>query len=278
MRGGPLPVDAACMTKTLAALSLISLVLVGSQLAPTASAGPVSKLPEPTRKGGHPVRPYTPITGSIVRTDKTWICNGPVDLDSVRVTMTPAIVGDPPQRGRHPPASRAAPAGSAASRSRSPPPTAIKVAAGRPRPDHRRRLDPLPREGARACTRTACRCMGGDPDHLPQPARRLRPPRRPADQLEPLHQRRPAGRRPAHRRRLRPAAPSAATPRTRSASSDSVRSGVTDSTRLPREVPEADARDRPGRRLARRPRQHRRRLLALQVVTLVTWQASAQSI
>ena len=31
-----------------------------------------------------------PLRGSITSTDHTWVCNGPVDLDSVTVTMTPA--------------------------------------------------------------------------------------------------------------------------------------------------------------------------------------------
>jgi hypothetical protein len=30
---------------------------------------------------------------SVTRVDKTWVCNGPVDLDTVTVTMTPASVG-----------------------------------------------------------------------------------------------------------------------------------------------------------------------------------------
>jgi hypothetical protein len=36
----------------------------------------------------------TPATGSIFQTDKTWICDGPVNLDSVTVTMTTAALGD----------------------------------------------------------------------------------------------------------------------------------------------------------------------------------------
>jgi hypothetical protein len=35
------------------------------------------------RSGGHGV-----LTGSIKQTDQTWVCRGPVDLDSVSVTMT----------------------------------------------------------------------------------------------------------------------------------------------------------------------------------------------
>jgi hypothetical protein len=31
--------------------------------------------------------------GSIVQTDKMWVCAGPVNLDSVTVTMTPAAIG-----------------------------------------------------------------------------------------------------------------------------------------------------------------------------------------
>ena len=32
-----------------------------------------------------------PLTGSIVQTNQTWVCRGPVNLDSVSVTMTPAF-------------------------------------------------------------------------------------------------------------------------------------------------------------------------------------------
>ena len=35
-----------------------------------------------------------PLQGSITSTDKTWVCKGPVDLDSVTVTMSPAGTGD----------------------------------------------------------------------------------------------------------------------------------------------------------------------------------------
>ena len=34
------------------------------------------------------------LTGSIVQTDQIWVCNGPVDLDSVTITMTPAAIGN----------------------------------------------------------------------------------------------------------------------------------------------------------------------------------------
>lgn len=34
-----------------------------------------------------------PIRGSVTSTDRTWVCKGPVDLDSVTVTMTPAAPG-----------------------------------------------------------------------------------------------------------------------------------------------------------------------------------------
>src|SRR3954447_4926650 len=36
----------------------------------------------------------TVLTGSIVQTDQLWVCRGPVDLDSVTITMTPASIGN----------------------------------------------------------------------------------------------------------------------------------------------------------------------------------------
>jgi hypothetical protein len=84
------------MTKTLAgALSLISLALAATQLAPSAAAaGPSSKVPEPTRKAARPARTPGPITGSIVLTDRTWVCKGPVNLKSVTVTINREATGD----------------------------------------------------------------------------------------------------------------------------------------------------------------------------------------
>ncbi|HEY7018675.1 MAG TPA: hypothetical protein VH297_09450 [Gaiellaceae bacterium] len=38
-----------------------------------------------------PRDPHGPLTGSIAQTNETWVCSGPVDLDSVTVTMTSAI-------------------------------------------------------------------------------------------------------------------------------------------------------------------------------------------
>ena len=40
----------------------------------------------PVDRGGHGV-----LTGSIAQTDQTWTCRGPVDLESVSVTMTSAL-------------------------------------------------------------------------------------------------------------------------------------------------------------------------------------------
>ena len=60
------------------------------------------------RGGGHGV-----LTGSIKQTDQTWVCRGPVDLDSVSVTMTSAFAS---RRAATPSiSSPAAPAGSAGS-------------------------------------------------------------------------------------------------------------------------------------------------------------------
>jgi hypothetical protein len=49
----------------------------------------------PPAKPGKPPKPPKPdpnklLTGSIAQTDQTWVCRGPVDLDSVSVTMTSA--------------------------------------------------------------------------------------------------------------------------------------------------------------------------------------------
>src|SRR4051794_4113446 len=92
MRGCPFRPDASCMTKTLISLSLVTLAIAATQLAPSAAASPATN-PSPTRKAARPVRIPSPITGSIVRTDKTWICRGPVNLDSVTVTITSAPTG-----------------------------------------------------------------------------------------------------------------------------------------------------------------------------------------
>jgi len=45
-----------------------------------------SGLPSASRGGGHGV-----LTGSVSQTDQTWVCRGPVDLDSVSVTMTASV-------------------------------------------------------------------------------------------------------------------------------------------------------------------------------------------
>jgi hypothetical protein len=82
------------MTKTLISLSLVTLAIAGTQLAPSAvAARPATNLPDPTRKASHPVRVPSPITGAIVLTDKTWVCKGPVNLDSLTVTITSAPTG-----------------------------------------------------------------------------------------------------------------------------------------------------------------------------------------
>jgi hypothetical protein len=77
-------------------------LVTGSQLA---SAMPLVKHPSqpkvhrqprpPKPAKSKPVRPKDKLlTGSIVQTDQMWVCKGPVDLDSVTVTMTPSIVGN----------------------------------------------------------------------------------------------------------------------------------------------------------------------------------------
>ena len=73
------------MTKILLPLVFVSLAFTATQLAPSAGA---SNQPEPTRKAARPARIPTPVTGSIVLTDKTWVCKGPVNLKSVTVTIT----------------------------------------------------------------------------------------------------------------------------------------------------------------------------------------------
>jgi hypothetical protein len=91
------------MTKTLAAsFALVTLALAATQLVPSAAA---TRVPKPTRKPGHPAGIPKPVTGSIVLTDRTWVCNGPVDLDSVTVTIRPAPTG----AGRPPDAVHLAP-------------------------------------------------------------------------------------------------------------------------------------------------------------------------
>ena len=42
---------------------------------------------------GAPALASGPSPRTIVQTDKTWVCTGPVDLDSVTVTMTPKAAG-----------------------------------------------------------------------------------------------------------------------------------------------------------------------------------------
>ena len=71
----------------------------------------------PVETGGQHV-----LTGSIAQTDQTWSCRGPVDLDSVTVTMTTAISSRRATRSYAGPSaptpstsSRAAPAGSGTS-------------------------------------------------------------------------------------------------------------------------------------------------------------------
>src|SRR5689334_6477584 len=79
------------MTKTLAAsLALVTVALAATQLTSSAAA---SRGPEPTRKAGRPARIPTPVTGSIVLRDRTWVCTGPVNLKSVTVTINPAPAG-----------------------------------------------------------------------------------------------------------------------------------------------------------------------------------------
>ncbi len=88
-----------------AVLMLGSLFLTGSQLALGASkiphkhrAGPISRVRRSVdlgQAGAARRHPKTGgVTGSIVQTDQMWVCDGPVNLDSVTVTMTPAAIGD----------------------------------------------------------------------------------------------------------------------------------------------------------------------------------------
>jgi hypothetical protein len=46
---------------------------------------------QPSAPGNTGARGHGMLTGSIAQTDQTWTCRGPVDLDSVSVTMTSAI-------------------------------------------------------------------------------------------------------------------------------------------------------------------------------------------
>ena len=74
---------------TLAAVALV-LFLGVAQLASAYPlldfAGDTGLPSAPVHTGGHGV-----LTGSVAQTDQTWTCRGPVDLDSVSVTMTTAL-------------------------------------------------------------------------------------------------------------------------------------------------------------------------------------------
>jgi hypothetical protein len=54
----------------------------------TASVAHAAKAPKPTKPG-----PVT-LTGSIVQTNATWTCKGPVNLDSVTITIAQSLSGD----------------------------------------------------------------------------------------------------------------------------------------------------------------------------------------
>ena len=89
-------------------LTLVAvLFLTGSQLALGAARPPrVHKAPALTKTHAYSgilkpgtTKPPKPgkggtVTGSIVQTDQIWECKGPVNLDSVTITMTPAIIGN----------------------------------------------------------------------------------------------------------------------------------------------------------------------------------------
>jgi hypothetical protein len=91
----------------------LAVVLAASLLVPAATARSTAsqstgsawiawQAGEPAGTPAAPSGPGTPgkpgksgeqTTGSIVQTDQMWVCNGPVNLDSVTVTMTPASIG-----------------------------------------------------------------------------------------------------------------------------------------------------------------------------------------
>ena len=63
-----------------------------SALTQFASARPLLDFANDRRPAASPGTPgHGVLTGSIAQTDQTWVCRGPVDLDSVSVTMTSAI-------------------------------------------------------------------------------------------------------------------------------------------------------------------------------------------
>jgi hypothetical protein len=56
-----------------------------------ASAHPLLDFANDSGTSATPVHGHGVLTGSIAQTDHTWVCRGPVDLDSVSVTMTSAF-------------------------------------------------------------------------------------------------------------------------------------------------------------------------------------------
>ena len=196
-----------------------------------------------------------PIRGSVTSTDKTWVCKGPVDLDSVTVTMTPA-----------------APGGAAAT-------DAIHLASGCTGRIGRLEVTTSIADGVKVAQgvhdltigggRIRClaktpllhqdgiQAMGGSNDHPDRAHRGLRPPAGRPDQLESVRE--PGGRLDAAAggRRLR-----LLRVRRRGRSHrQHPELGAIGGRRLdpvPRAVPAADACDRRGRRRPRQPPQSRR--------------------
>jgi hypothetical protein len=96
------------MRRLLASTTMLAALLGagGSQLASAMplvkhpSEPKVHRLPKPAKpvknRPGKNKKPpkETVLTGSIVQTDQLWVCKGPVDLDSVTITMTPASIGN----------------------------------------------------------------------------------------------------------------------------------------------------------------------------------------